>query len=208
MSDNGVTGLPSVIEYETQSGVVNHITPLSLFTVLGLRTKAEEQFAYPGDAPYRIESPQVATGYIPASENPEYQALCKAVDEQREEWKNHAAIELAVKFPQWSSRDAMIAHFRPRLEQLRPYIKLGGDEWQNVLEHCVYTGQTSIKGESGVSVASERVMVVHLAYQNRSVPLSAPEVVDGLRIFRLAVPGNGTGKLARQPSGAGEQSPN
>lgn len=186
-------GLPTVIEYETQSGVLIYVTPLSLFTIQAIVNKSEVEYPYPSEVDYREPSELFASGFLPASENPEYQALCKAVDEQRLTWQNDAFIELACAYPQFENHLAMMVHFRPRLEELRPYVQLDADEWKNVLEHCVFTGTLDVLDENGKRVrTTERFRVIQLARQNANVALTMSEVVGGLRVFRLSVPGNDT----------------
>src|SRR5574339_619483 len=138
-TDSNNEALPSVIEYVTQSGVLIHITPLSLFTIQSLKHAAEVRFPYPDKAEYQVASEITATGYIPAEENPEYAAACEAVDKERGLWLNDAYIELACNYPQYPNRESMIQHFAPRLLQLSKYIELSGDDWKDTLEHCVFT---------------------------------------------------------------------
>ena len=204
LTENGA-GLPSVIEVITQSGVQIFITPLSLFTIQALINKSETEFPYPDDKPYREASDLIASGFIPASENPEYQALCKAVDGQRAQWQHDAIIELACKYPQWQSRTEMMAHFRPRLEELRPYIEMHDAEWQNVLEHCVFTGTLDMRGDDGVVRTTERHRVIQLARQNASIALTMPEVIGALRVFRVQISGTPTRGLAGASRGAKER---
>ena len=200
LTENGA-GLPSVIEVITQSGVQIFITPLSLFTIQALINKSETEFPYPDDKPYREASDLIASGFIPASENPEYQALCKAVDGQRAQWQHDAIIELACKYPQWQSRTEMMAHFRPRLEELRTYVEMHEDEWRNVLEHCVFTGTLDVRGDEGVVRTTERHRVIQLARQNMNIALLMPEVISGMRVFRVSVSGTASRELARPSRG-------
>lgn len=211
-SDNGA-GLPSVIEHITQSGVLVYITPLSLFTIQALSNKAEALFPYPDDKPYREASDLVASGYIPASENPAYVALCQAVDEKRLVWENNAAIELACQYPQWDNHENMIAHFRLRLKELSQFVEMGADEWRNVLEHCVFTGAIRVKTDEVIGTENGKEIhkvintpelnyVARLARQNVNLALTMPEVVGGLRVFRLSVSGATAGKMVGTPRGA------
>lgn len=200
LADNGA-GKPTVIEYITQSGVQIHITPLSLFTIQAITNRSEVEFPYPVEKDYRLTEMmidgelvqaegRIASGFFPASENPEYVALCKEADNARLGWQSDAIIELACQFPQWESRPAMLAHFRPRLEEIKPYVEMHKDEWLNVLEHCVFTGTLDLVTEEGRRIRTpERTRVIQLARQNANVALTMPEVVGGLRVFRLSVPG-------------------
>lgn len=201
-------GNPTVIIHETLSGVIIHITPLSIFTIKALDSKADSQFPYPDPVPFQVASETFASGFIPASENPEYKTLCEAVDNEREEWKANAILELCCEFPKWETRNDMIAHFRPRLEEMRKFIDLGTDEWQNVLQHCVFTGTSAVYSNGKEVRVVERLMVVHLAKQNGNIPLTPAEVVDGLKFFRVEVSRNGTGRMAGQARGLEKQNSN
>lgn len=175
MSDEINTGRPAIMVYETASGVIVHVTPLSIFAIQAIRDKAEEEFPYPDPEPYRMPLEYAADPSIktPAEDNPEYQALCAAVDVQRNNWKVNTYIEVGCTFPMFESREALIAHFKPRLEQLRQVSVMDGDDWQNVLNFCVFTGRP------------DKQMVVSLAVQDAAIPLTPAEVVEGVRFFRV-----------------------
>ncbi len=202
MSDNNVTpsaneALPTVVEYVTRSGVLIYITPLSLFTVQAVINKSEALYPYPPEKDYRLLEMYVdgfltraedvsASGFFPATENPEYVILCKAVDQERLEWQNDAFIELSCAYPQYANRLDMIAHFRPRLEELRPYVDMHEDEWRNVLEFAVFTGSLVMQDENKQRVRTpERHTVIQYARQNASLALTTSEVVGSLRVFRV-----------------------
>jgi hypothetical protein len=206
VSKNDGSGLPAVVEYETQSGVLIYVTPLSLFTVQAVVNRSELEYPYPDEKPYRVESELFASGFIPASENEEYQALCQNVDQQRAEWQNDAFIELACEYPKHFSREAMIAHFRPHLEKLRQFIDMGKDDWQNVLNYCVFTGTVDVIDMNNKRHrTSERHRVIQIARQNSNLQLSMSEVVEGLRVFRLVIHGDVVGKVAGTRSRRAEE---
>lgn len=183
--DSNNEALPSVIEYVCQTGVLIHVTPLSIFTLQALRHKSEDVYPYPAKAEYEVPSELVASGFIPADENPDYKAACEAVDKERGLWVDNAVLDLSCAYPQYPNRESMIAHFAPRLLQMGKYIELSGDDWKDTLQHCVFT-KTTI---SGRSMRNERVDVVSLALQQSGLALSMSEVMDGLRVFRLEVSG-------------------
>lgn len=198
-----LTGAQGVIHYETMlSGVIIHITPLSLFTVKAIEERAAVEFPYPDPEPYQVASDVVVSGFIPADENEEYQALCRAVDEQRVQWCMDRTIDITCAFPGFSNREAMIEHFRPRLKQLEAIATLNADEWKNVLNHCVFTGTydsivlDAATGKPKAVRHPERNRVYQLANQSSTLPLSTPEVVEGVKLFRVEVSGRGVGKLA------------
>lgn len=193
--------LPTVIEYVCQSGVLIHITPLSLFVIQSILNRSEVIHPYPPEKDFRLLEMEIdgemvqavdriASGFFPASENPEYVTLCKQVDVERVQWQNDAFIELSCAYPQFEHNLAMMAHFRPQLEKLRPYVEMHEDEWQNVLEYCVFTGFVDLVDENKKRFRTpERHTVIQLARQNSGLTLSMLEVVDGLRVFRYDLPG-------------------
>lgn len=172
------TGAPSIIEYETASGVIVHITPLSIFTIKAISSKAENEFPYPEAVNYELPLENAADPSIklPAKENPAYRELCAEIDNQRYAWRNKAVLELACNYPAYADRASMIAEFRPRLEELRPFLEMSGDDWQEVLQHCVFTGK------------QDRQAVLLLAAQADDIPLTQAEVVDGIKFFRIDLP--------------------
>lgn len=188
MENTNPEAVPTAIEYITQSGVEIRITPLSIFTISAIKTASEQRLPYPDKADYQVASELTATGYLPAEENEDYIEACKEVDKQREFWRNDAYIELACAYPQYPTRETMIDHFAPRLRQLEKYIELSGEDWKDTLEHCVFTKTTM----TARALRNERVDVIALAAQQSEIPLSMPEVMDGLRLFRLGVPGERT----------------
>lgn len=177
MSDEIRVGRPTIIVQETASGVIIHNTPLSVFTIQSIRERAEQEFPYPDLEPYRMTLENVADPSIkaPAEDNPEYQALCKPIDAERIAWRVRAYIDIGCTFPAFESRDAMIAHFRPRLEQLRKVSKMGEDDWQNVLDFCVFTGK------------KDKQIAISVVTQDEAIPLTPAEVVEGIRYFRLQI---------------------
>lgn len=193
--------LPTAIEYVTQSGVQIYITPLSLFVIQSIINKSEATYPYPPEKDYRLLEMEIdgemvqavdriASGFFPATENPEYRELCKQVDIERVQWQNDAFIELACTYPQFENDLAMIVHFRPQLERMRPYVILHDDEWRNILEFCVFTGVIDLVDENRKRFRTpERHRVIQIARQNSDLALSMSEVVDGLRVFRYDLPG-------------------
>lgn len=175
-------GRPVVVIYETLSGVVIHVTPLSVFTITAIGERAEELFPYPDPAPYELplENAVSETVRLPADDNPEYKKLKQPIDAERMEWQVQAVIDLACSYPAFPSREHMLAHFRPALERLKKVANLPDDEWQAVLMHCVFTGR------------GERQTVIDIASQHKAVPLTPDEVVDGIRFFRAQIPGQVT----------------
>lgn len=168
-------GHPVQIEYETVAGVIVRVTPLSIYTIQALKVKAADEFPYPDKTIYQVESELMASGFIPAEENKDYIDACQQLDLQRSKWRIRQTIELACEYPGFNSRDAMIANYRPALEKLRRVIALDEDEWQAVLNHCVFTGRDDINN------------VFFIAGQDEKLMLTGGEVIDGIRLFFLDV---------------------
>lgn len=173
MADQQITGYPSVIVFETMSGVIVHIAPPSAFTVQAIKQRAEELFPYPDPAPYELPIENAADPSIKmsAGENPEYKALCAPIDAERTRWIVAAMIDLACSYPAFPDQNHMLAHFRPQLEKIKAIASLDEDEWQAVLKHCVFTG------------VRDRQTVFDLAMQSKNIPLTPGEVVEGIRFF-------------------------
>lgn len=177
MSDSSVTGYPSVIVYETLSGMIVHVTPPSAFTIKAIKLRAEELFPYPDPAPYETPIENAVDPSIKQSawDNPAYQALCVPIDAERTRWIVATAIDLACSYPAFPDQNHMLAHFRPQLEKIKAVVPLDEDEWQAVLKHCVFTG------------FKDRQTVFDLTIQSQQIPLTPGEVVEGMRFFRLEI---------------------
>lgn len=199
MSDEMTASGPVVVGYETMSGVMIHVTPLSVFTINAIHERSADEYPYPDPKPYEKPLENAADRSIkaPAMDDPEYKALCKAVDEERMAWRVRVSIDLACEYPAFDSREAMMAYFRPKLEKIRLAAALPDDEWQAVLMHCVFTGR------------HDRQTVINIATQDERLPLTPAEVVEGIRFFRLELQGPARRRLDRQqPSGVKAESAN
>lgn len=178
-------GHPKIIEFETVSGVITHVTPLSIYTIQALKVRAADEFPYPDKAAYEVASELTASGVIPAEENPAYKEACAEIDLKRSQWRIRQTIELACQYPGFSSKEALLAHFRPTLETIRKFITFShDDDWQNVLEHCIFTGRDDFS------------TVFSLAGQDERIPLTGGEVIDGIRLYFLDVSKQAIRKLA------------
>ena len=179
-------GHPTAILYETLSGVVIQITPLSILSLRAIHLRAEREFPYPDKTEYQIESAVMASGFLPAEENPAYIEACQAIDRQRNDWSVAHILDVACSYPQYPTREALVAAFRPQLEKLRRVADLGDDDYENTLDHCVFTGR------------HDKQMVIWAAEQNEGLMLTAPEVVEGIRYFRLELSEQARRRLAGQ----------
>jgi len=187
----GVEGRPSVIIYETQSGVICHITPINLATARAIQLKAEELFPYPKPEDYRkpLENTFGDTPLLDKpEENPEYVKLCQAVDHERQAWRDRAIFLYAVRFPKYPTHEDLENAFRPRLAELKQIAKLDADnDFEAILLHIVLSGDTSGRNKSGelVSVESEFSKIIKMAIQ--TIALTPDEVTIGARFFRPKV---------------------
>lgn len=169
-----MSGEPIVIEYTTASGVRIHVTPLALPTVRALQMRAAQELPYPDEKPYeKLMENAVEGTLLPASDNPEYRALCQEIDIQRNELSNTRMIWLACSWPDYSDFKAIVAAFKDRLKDVRKWADLPADDNEAVLFHFVLSGREDVQ------------TVIHAAAQQR--PLTNGEIVDGVRLFRINV---------------------
>lgn len=194
MAENGsiktieVEGRPSIYVYECLSGVIAHITPISLVTLRAIQLKGEDKYPYPDTKLYEIkENPETSfdpNQVLPATKNPEYLKLCEEIDSQRKGWSNRAVFDYAVQFPKYPTQSDLIAAFRPQLDQLREIASIDMDDYDTVLFHIVMSWNQPARSESGslYSTENEYGRIINLAIQ--TVALSPVEVANGIRFFR------------------------
>lgn len=199
MSDNhsnGATksemeGRPAITLYEASSGVVFYITPISLPTLRAIQLKAEDLFPYPDEKLYEIPDPAdiaLTPGQVsPASDNPEYIALCKDIDTERKAWTERAIFNYCVKCPKYPTEDAMISAFKPQLDALRNIAVIDMNDFDTILFHIVLTENKTMRNANGnlVIVSNEYGRIIEMCVQ--AVALSASEVSAGVRFFRPKV---------------------
>lgn len=191
MVDNGlkvtdVEGKPSLIIYEAQSGVVFHILPINLATLRAIQLKAAELHPYPDPKPYEVkENPETSfdpNQVIPATKNPEYLKLCLEVDNQRNEWADRAIFDYAVTMPKYPNPEDLVAAYQKQLTKLRKIAVLPEDDYEAVLFNIVLSGNQRREDGSNKWVTDYQRIVL-TAIQNFA--LTAPEVAEGVRMFRL-----------------------
>ena len=194
MSENNVLkvtdneGRPTVIIYETQSGVLYHITPLSLPTLRAIQLKAADRFPYPDKKPYQVPDPvEVAfsEGQVSAAEdNPDYIAACREVDSERARWVDRAIFDYAAHCPKYPTKEALVMAFKAKLENLREIANLPDDDYEAVLFHLVLTWNQLATNEDNklVTAGSDYIRIIQLAIQ--TVALTPDEVTAGIRFFR------------------------
>ncbi len=195
-------GRPSIVVYETQSGVIAHVTPLSLPTLRAIQLKAKDEFPYPDPRPYQVpeENAFVETQLTPAEDNPDYVAACHAVDNQRKQWLDRAVFDYAVHFPKYPTPRALVDGFRERLDALRKIAVLPEDDYEAVLFHLVLTwNQVGITPQGELrETNTEYARLIQLAIQ--TVALTPDEVTAGVRFFRPYLPEHGAGTVDRRTS--------
>ncbi len=190
MSDNGkratTEGRPVMIEYECYSGIMAYVIPLNIPTLKAIQLKAKTRFPYPDPRPYQVEE---ENAFVPGTlskpeDNPQYVADCKAVDRERALWVDRTIFDWSVSFPQFKTRDELVAWFRPKLNALREIAELPEDDYEATLFHLVLVwNQPTINESSQLTVgASEYNRLIQMAIQG--VALTPAEVTEGIRFFR------------------------
>jgi hypothetical protein len=179
-------GRPSIIIYETQSGVIFHITPLSLPTVKAIQLKSQDVYPYPDKAPYQVPDPvevAFAPGQVSAAEdNPEYVAACKKVDSERVKWTGKAIFRYAAKMPKYPTKESLLEAYGERLAQLKEIAVLEADadddDYDLIVLNFVLTGHDDYS------------KIFQLAVQQ--LALTPEEISNGIRFFRPRIQGQRT----------------
>lgn len=184
MTDNGLKvdskdGRPALIVHECLSGVIFHITPLSLPTLRAIQLKAQDIYPYPDKAPYQVPDPvEVAftEGQMSkAEDNPDYIEACKAVDTERSKWVDKTVFTYAAKMPKFPTKEAVLSTYSEPLKALKEIAVFDAedDDYDLIMLNFILTGNT------------DYVTIIRLAVQ--AVALSAEEVSAGIRFFRARV---------------------
>lgn len=186
-------GRPIQYIYETQGGVIFHVTPINLATLKAIQLKAADKYPYPDPEPFQVPDPadvSFAPGQTSkAEDNPLYVNECKAVDRERKQWVDRTIFDYCVTCPKYPSREALVAGFRTKLDRLRTIATLPDDDYEAVLFHLVLTWNNVLVDSKGLSVgANEYGHIMELAIQ--TVALTPSEVAAGVRYFRPKVSGN------------------
>lgn len=177
---DSVDGRPSKIIYETLSGIVFHIIPLSLPTLRAIQLKAADVYPYPDKAPYQVPDPvEVAftDGQMSkAEDNPDYIEACKKVDTDRAKWVDKTVFAYAAKMPKYPTKEAVLAAYSEQLEALKEIAVFDAedDDYDNILLNFILTGN------------ADYTTIIRLAVQ--AVALTPEEVSAGIRFFRARVP--------------------
>lgn len=185
-SKQELDGKKTIIEYETGSGVLFHITPINLPTLRAIQMKAEQEYPYPDKAPYQqLEENAFTPGQLtPAEDNPEYIKACQAIDTQRSAWTDRTIFNYAAKIPKYPTRESVINAFRTELDELRKWAVLDNDDYEAIMSHLILTWNQPTRSQGGaLAVASnDYARIIQCAIQ--TVALSPAEVQAGVRMFR------------------------
>jgi len=186
MTDNNVLkvgdseGRPSIIIYETFSGVIFHITPLSLPTVRAIQLKAADIYPYPDKSPYQVPDPvevAFADGQKSrAEDNPDYIEACKKVDSERVKWVGKTVFKYAAKMPKYPTEESLLNAYGEQLKALKEIAILDNEDsdYDNIILNFVLTG------------ANDYATIFQMAVQQ--VALTPEEVSAGIRFFRARIP--------------------
>jgi len=174
------------VEVELSSGVTIQVTPLAISTLRALQEKAKDVIPYPDpetDPEYRdfVEYLEVADGepqpFIREDKQEEWDKIVAGVDLARGRWAEERTKVLAIQAN--GQQDELIRQFAPELKRLAKHIDLPADKWEAVVTHCL------LRRRSDRELVSEVIM--------DSLPLTAHEVRDSIRIFRIQVQGDSAG---------------
>lgn len=181
--ENGRTGEPPrelMTELLLDSGIRLYVRPLSNDTVVLIERRAAELYPYPDPSPYEQDIPDSAIPgqKLNADQNPEYQALKSTIDGQRATWKLIRIRNLSAEFPDFENTDAVITHFRPRLDILIDGGIIDPPEdatalWDAIWSHCV------------LLTDDDRFMFNGAALNH--FPITEAEIRDSFRIVQLTI---------------------
>jgi hypothetical protein len=160
-----------VTELILDSGETVYVKPLSILHYHALVMRAEQEYPYPDPNPYEkaidasktLEPGEV----IPAAQNPAYQTLCKAIDEQRKTFQYRQYILLSVEVV---DQKATLERHRERVEKLRAMMVLPDDAWTATL---LYSIISSTEDYNRILAATSGQLLV-----------TEEEISNGWRIFR------------------------
>lgn len=185
----GDQGRPVKVIYETQSGVVFHITPVNLPTLRAINLKSQLVLPYPDPAPFQhiLENAFVEGTPSPPEDNPDYIKAVQAVDHERAQWVDRAIFDYAVRCPAYPNKAALVEAHAAQLDSLRPIAVLPDDDYEAVLLHIVLSGNDIVRGaDKKLRVTgSEYQRIIDIAIQ--TVALTPDEVTAGVRFFRPVV---------------------
>jgi len=185
MADNNVLtvasteGRPGIIIYEALSGVIFHITPISLAVARAIELSVNDKIPYPDPKPYQVEDPS-EVAFTPgqvsrAEDNPDYIEAKKAIDLQRMKQWDKIVFEYCAKMPKYPTRESLINDFKSQLDDLKKIAKFKADDddYDIIMLSFVLTGNLDF------------AHINRLATQQTA--LAPAEVAQGIRFFRAKV---------------------
>lgn len=152
--------------------------------------KAAEVYPYPDKEPYRLPLENAASPEIKdeAENNPAYREVVMGVNEQRQIFEDKAILALAVSFPDFPAPEDLVRHFAVQLMTMRKYATLPDNDYDAVLEYCVFSGnkvqvQRNKEGKIEQITAYDRDFDQIKNKALQYVPLSHAEVINGIRFL-------------------------
>lgn len=162
--------LPSVTELVLSSGMVVWIRPVSLNDQRLIHSQMDSKYPLPREADYKIPVPedQASVPGQTMTDTEAYRTALGMVGKERQVYFMRAHILTCVDFPEGT--DAVVARFRPEIERKRKTLPLPEDDLEAVIFYSVIQ-----------TLDDEKLIASAI---NQTLPVSMPEVVDQLRIFR------------------------
>lgn len=185
-----IDGNKTVIIYESGSGVIFWIAPLSLPTLRAIQIKARSVFPDVDPTPYRYPEENAFGGesqLTPAEDDPEYIQKVAEVEAERSKWTKRAVFEYAAKMPKYHTRELLLEAFREQLTELRKIADLPEDDYEAVMFHIVLSWNQVGEDSDGklAPVSNDFNRIYQLAIQ--TVALEPSEVAAGIKFFRPKV---------------------
>lgn len=165
--------MQKLTELVLDSGIRVHVKPISRYLRNALAEAAERLFPLPDKAPYEealSEDVAIPGMKIPAEDNPEYKKRVAEIQRQRGDYISSAMLDLCVSYPDFDSRQALIDHFAPYLDEQRNWLELPEDPWEATLRFAIIS-----------SVADENQIT---AVASDTLPVTEKEVNENVRIFQ------------------------
>lgn len=134
----------AVVELLLDSGVRVLVKPLTPYTRHGVIHRLMEKYPDPDAKEFeeQIEGESSPGATIPVtmkenSRHKEYQDLVLEVEKIRTRHMFNFIVNECVIFPDYESREALIAAYKDDRARLAAYMDLPKDEWEATLYHCI-----------------------------------------------------------------------
>ncbi len=148
----------AVVELLLDSGVRVLVKPLSPYTRHAVIHKLTEQYPDPDMKEFeeQIEGQSSPGATIPVtmpenSRHDEYKALVQDIEIVRTRHLFLFIVDECVIFPDYESRDSLIAAYKDDRERLAFYMDLPTDKWEATLYHCICASAGDINEISTVT---------------------------------------------------------